>query len=100
VGRLGGLGAQGVALFDAEAVLLVDDDQAEVGEVDTLVEQGVGTDDNARPARGDLGQRPAARRRAQRTGQQGVPGGVGGGVQLAGPAARAEQVGDAPVVLL
>ena len=50
--RCGGwaaLGPQRVALLDAEAVLLVDDDQAEVGEVDALVEQGVGADDDARP---------------------------------------------------
>ena len=33
------------ALLDAEAVLLVDDDQAEVGEVDFVFLQGVGADD-------------------------------------------------------
>jgi hypothetical protein len=34
VRRLAGLGPQGVALLDAEPVLLVDHDQAEVGELD------------------------------------------------------------------
>ena len=58
-----GLGPQGVALLDAEPVLLVDHDQAEVGEVDALVEQRVGADDDA----GRAGRRPrasAARRAA------------------------------------
>ena len=48
------LGAQGVALLDAEAVLLVDDDQPEVGELDALLQQGVRADDDAGPAVGDL----------------------------------------------
>ena len=40
--------AQRVALLDAEAVLLVDDDQAEVGEPDAVLDQRVGADDDAR----------------------------------------------------
>ncbi len=50
-GRLLALGAQGVALFDAEAVLLVDDDQAEVVELDLVLDQRVRADDDARPRR-------------------------------------------------
>ena len=57
------LGAQGVALLDAEAVLLVDDDQAEVGEVDALLQQGVGADRRCRRCR-------RRRRRAPRAGRR------------------------------
>ncbi len=59
-----------VALFDAEAVLLVDDHEAEVGEGDALLEQRVGADDEWRHAgreRLPRGRRAAA---AHRTGQQ------------------------------
>ena len=41
-------GAQGVALLDAEPVLLVDDDQAQLGEPDAVLDQRVGADDDAR----------------------------------------------------
>jgi hypothetical protein len=61
VRRLVGLGAQGIALLDAEAVLLVDDDETEVGEVDALVEQGVGADDDARGTAADVFQNLAPR---------------------------------------
>ena len=40
------LGSQGIALLDAEAVLLVDDHQREVGEVDPVLEQRVRPDDD------------------------------------------------------
>ena len=46
-GGRAGLVGQGGPLLDAEPVLLVDDDQAEVGEGDLLLEQGVGADDDA-----------------------------------------------------
>ncbi len=49
-----------VALLDAEAVLLVDDDQTEVTELHCLVEQSVGTDDDARLSRRHRRQRPPA----------------------------------------
>ena len=59
-----GLLAQRVALLDAEPVLLVDHDQAQVGELHLLVEQGVGADhDPGRAGRG-VEQRLAAGRRA------------------------------------
>jgi len=51
----GPLAAQGVALLDAEAVLLVDDDQAQVEEVDVLLEQRMGADDDAGVAGYDVG---------------------------------------------
>ena len=39
-----GLAHELEALLDAEAVLLVDDDEAEVGEVDFFFDEGVGAD--------------------------------------------------------
>ncbi len=51
-----GLGPQRVPLLDAEPVLLVHDDQAEIGEVDALVEQRVRADDDAGTAALDLGE--------------------------------------------
>nr|BFE68427.1 hypothetical protein GCM10020092_017280 [Actinoplanes digitatis] len=97
--RLGRLGAQGVALLDAEPVLLVDHHQGEVVEVDALVQQGVRADDDAGAAVRDLGQRGPPGRRAERTGDQGQLRAVGVAVQLAGPAQRAQLGTDAAVVL-
>ena len=54
------LAAQGVALLDAEAVLLVDDDQAEVVELHLVLDQGVGADDDAGLAGDQVEQRLAA----------------------------------------
>ena len=51
------LARRAVALLHAEAVLLVDDDQPEVEELHLLLEQGVGADDDAGLARGDVEQR-------------------------------------------
>ena len=39
-------GAEAVALFDAEAVLFVDDDESEVIEFDGVLDEGVGADDD------------------------------------------------------
>ena len=68
--------AQGGALFDAEAVLFVDDDQREVRETHAVLEQGVRAhDDEGRVGghrRGDF----AARRRRRRARQQAHVGGV------------------------
>ena len=58
------LGAQGIALLDAEAVLLVDHDQPEVGELDVLLEQRVRADDDAGRAGRGVEQRRPARGRA------------------------------------
>ena len=67
-GGRAGLGAQRGALLDAEAVLLVDDHQPEVGELHVLLEQGVRADHDAglaagraRPARCAGRRRPATR---------------------------------------
>ena len=63
-----GLAHELEALLDAEAVLLVDDDEAEVGEVGFVLLQGVGADDEVRFAAHDaaLGLALGARRRASR----------------------------------
>jgi len=99
VRRLFGLRAQRVPLLDTEPVLLVNHHQAEVGEVDTLVQQGVRAEDDAGGTAAHLAQRPAAGRRAQRPGDQLHPGGVLDGVQLTRAPQRAEQVEDAAVML-
>ena len=75
-GGSAGLAAERGALLDAEAVLLVDDDQAEVGELHVLLEQGVGADHDAGLAAGRLRERGAAGGGVQRPGQQGDPGRV------------------------
>ena len=53
-----------MALLHAEAVLLVDDDQTEIGELDRLLDQGVCPDHDPRLPRADLLERvpPAVRR--------------------------------------
>ncbi len=50
-GVTAGLRLELAALLDAEAVLLVDDDDAEGVELDPLLDQGVGPDDDGRHAR-------------------------------------------------
>lgn len=47
MGRADPLLAQSISLLDAEAVLLVDDDEGEVGELDVLLDERVGADDDA-----------------------------------------------------
>ena len=51
-----GLVPQGGPLLDAEAVLLVDDDRAERGEVDALLDEGVGADGDVDLAGGQPGE--------------------------------------------
>ena len=97
--RLVALGAQGVALFDAEPVLLVDDDKAQVGEVDALLQQGVGADDDAGAALGDVGAPLAAGSGLLRAGEQDDPRAGRVAVELAGTPQRAEQLADAAGVL-
>ena len=57
---------QQVALLDAEAVLLVDHDDAEAGELDAAVDQRVGADEDVdrRRARRPVGDAPPLGRRA------------------------------------
>ena len=95
-----GLGAQRVALLHPEPVLLVDHHQPEVGELDLLLEQGVGADHDAGVAGEHVGQRRPPGGRPDRPGEQGHAGGVLGGAELAGLGQRAEHAGDGPVVLL
>jgi len=59
--RARGLLAEHVALLDAEPVLLVDDHQAEVGELHLVLQQRVGADEDARVAGEHVAQRGAAR---------------------------------------
>ena len=96
----GRLRCQRRPLLDAEAVLLVDDDEAEVGELHGLLEQRVGADDDARLPRRRLEQRPLAGRGRQRAGQQRDPRRVLGAAEH--PAARevTEHRGQRAVVLL
>jgi len=53
--------AQRVTLLDAEPVLLVDDDQSEVGEPDVLLEQRVRADHDAGVAGEHVGERRTPR---------------------------------------
>ena len=62
---LAGLAAQRVALLHAEPVLLVDHHQAQLGELDLLLEQRVGADDQPGRAGGGVQQGPPPRRRPQ-----------------------------------
>ena len=59
--RAAALGAphERVALLDAEAVLLVDDEQSEPGELDVLLQERVRADHDARRAAGDAPERRA-----------------------------------------
>ena len=95
-----GLGAQRVTLLHPEPVLLVDHHQAQVGELDLLLEQGVGADHDPGVAGEHVGQRGSPGGRPDRPGEQGHAGGVLGRAELAGLGQRAEHAGDRPVVLL
>ena len=54
VGRDEGLLPEFGALLDTEAVLLVDDDEAEVAEGDVILDEGVGADEDMDLAVGEL----------------------------------------------
>ena len=62
--------AQRRPLLDAEAVLLVDHDRAERGEVDALLDEGVGADGDVDLAGGQPGEDPPAVGRTHLVGQQ------------------------------
>ncbi|GAA2935174.1 hypothetical protein GCM10020221_33680 [Streptomyces thioluteus] len=77
VRRLLALGAERVALLDAEAVLLVHHDQAEVVELHLVLDQGVGADDDPGLAGDEVQQGLPPGRRAHGAGEQhhlGAPG--------------------------
>ncbi len=65
-----GLGAQRGALLDAEAVLLVDDDHAEAGEVDRVLDQRVGADHDVDRSVGQPDQHVLAVRSGDPVGEQ------------------------------
>ena len=70
--------AQGVALGDAEAVLLIDDDQAEEGDLHRVGQQGVGPHDDRRLTGGQVGEDPTALSGGGGAGQQVDAGGAFG----------------------
>ncbi len=74
---------EGVALLDAEAVLLVDDQQRQAGEAHVLLQQRVRADRQAGLARGDARQRLATVPGGQRSGHQ-----LGGGERADEPRRR------------
>ena len=84
-------GTEGVALLDAEPVLFIDDDQAQLGEPHPVLDQRVGADDDARLTGLRIQHRLPLRLRAQRSREQRDPGGDLRGTQLARLAQRAEQ---------
>ena len=88
----GRLLAQRVPLLDAEPVLLVDDDQAKVGELDLVLEQGVGADHDPGVAGEHVAQRAAARPHAGRAGQQRHPGRLLGARRAARPRASGPSI--------
>ena len=65
-----GLRLERAALVDPEAVLLVDDDQAEIGERDGVLDERVGADHDQRLARRDRLERLGLDVRLERSGQQ------------------------------
>ena len=91
--------AQGVALGDAEAMLLVDDDQPEEGDLHRIRHQGVGPHDNGRLAGSQVGQDPAALSDRSGAGQQMDPGGALGAVEHPVAGQGAEQRLQGGVVL-
>ena len=99
-GGLPGLVGQRGALLDAEPVLLVDDDQAEVEELDVLLEQRVGADDDARPRRWPAGTAARALGLGHRAGEQLDGRRLRGAAEHPAAGQVAEQLGDRPVVLL
>ena len=70
--------AQGVTLGDAETVLLIDDDQAEEGDLHRVGQQGVGTHDDRRLTGGQLSEDPTALSGGGGAGQQVDAGGAFG----------------------
>ncbi len=95
----GGLGAQGISLFDAEPVLLVDDDHPELGELHRVLQQRVSADHDAGLPGRNLLAHLAFLRRGHRAGQQRHPGGVLGAAELAGHRQWPQHVAHRPGVL-
>jgi hypothetical protein len=93
------LGVERRALLHPEAVLLVNDDQAQLGELHALLQQRVRAHHDASVPRRGVEQCRAATARTQRSGQELHPGGLGSAVEHAAARERAEHGGDRAVVL-
>jgi hypothetical protein len=93
------LGAQSISLLDAESVLLVDDDHAEVGELHGLLQQCMRADDDARVATRNLVADLPLLLRCHRTREQRDPGGAVLAAELSGHGQRPEHVPDGPGML-
>ncbi len=100
VWMLVGAHSESVALLHAEPVLLVDDHQAEIGEVDALVEQGVGADDDASGSRRDLVEQVPSLGRRRRPGEEDDVGSHLGSAQSRSGTQVAEQLPYGREVLL
>ncbi len=87
-------------LLHSEAVLLIHDDEAEIGETDTILEQGMGADDDARRTTRGIEQRLTLLGLAHRTGQQCDRGPIRGPAEHAALGKVTQQTRDRPVVLL
>lgn len=98
--RLLALAAQGVALLDTEAVLLVHHDQAQVVELHLVLDQRVGADHDPGLTGDQVEQRLPPPRRPHGTGEQHDLGGVLGPAEHAALGQLAHHLGDRPVVLL
>ncbi len=91
--------AQRVTLFHPEPVLFVDHQQPEVGEPHAVLDEGVGPDDDAGGTGHRVQEGLPALRGGQGTGEQGEPGGVLRGAQLALGRQVSEQFRQRPGVL-
>ena len=90
---------QHISLFDAEAVLFVDDDHAEIEELDLLLEQRVGSHDDARLAGHHVEQRLTFALGLHRAGQQHHTRRAVGGAEFTGSPQIAEHRRDGPKML-
>ena len=77
------LSTQLISLLDAEPVLLVDHNQAQLVELHSVMQQRMSSDHNADLAVGDLGTDLFLLRRRHRSGEQSHPGGVIEATELA-----------------
>ncbi|SLC84659.1 Uncharacterised protein [Mycobacteroides abscessus subsp. massiliense] len=76
------LGPQAIPLFNAEAVLLVHNHQAQIVKVHRVLQQRMGSDDDAREAGRHIGLDLLLRRRRHRTGEQRDAGRIVGRTQF------------------
>ncbi len=79
-------------MLDAEAVLLVDDNHAEVEELDVVLNERMGTDDDPGVAGHGFEQRCALRSDRQRAGKKGDTGGMFGRTEFTTCSQRAHHL--------